>query len=377
MSGGKDESVVTADVHADRLLANAARASDTARARVSGAMNDLFRSPESRLTDREHATMHRMLTTLMVTLEQQLRGHMVEGGLLDGKGQIMDELADPDRMLAWPRLARSRVMRDPDLIRLLLRRVHEHHLSLALRAAYPVRSPSDRRRMDELSRHPDPAVRVEAMAFLQIESRRWDEFGEPLLDPAELPVALQHRVFWWVAAALRDHMCSLASEERATADRALVLAASALLEVADDSARSDSIALRLARELMAIEELDDATIVGLFREGQIALVTASLASRARMEMETVWEMLADRDASRLTLLLRAIGMERRAGVGLLVDLFTARAGSSTAQDGRIEQTAAAFDALTIEEALAAIKPWRPAHHFRGAIARLSLDELLS
>jgi len=72
-------------------------------------------------------------------------------------------------------------------------------------------------------------------------------------------------------------------------------------------------------------------------------------------------------------LLRAIDMDRALALGSLVELFVARGGVISEQDARLTEAAAAFDALSVEDALAAIKPWRPTDHYRRAVAGLALD----
>lgn len=360
--------------YADRLLADAARAADTARVRLTGALNDLFRSPESRLNDRDHATMSRMLVALIAEVEADIRTLLVEQGLLDEIAPLVSELSDRRVHIAWPRLARSRVMRDDRLIQLLLRRADEHHLSTVLRAAYPARFNPDSGAMDRLANHDAPDVADAAHAILLSEQRRFDRFGEPLLDRTDLPIELQHRITWWVAAALRDHMLVDHEIEPDEADRALVAASSTLLGGYDEAQTIDSLSFALACAVRQAGELDDMLLAGLLREGQVAPWVASLAVRALMDSDVVWPMLMDPDASRLTLLLRAIGMERPIALALLADLFLARGGDPAEQDERLARAAYAFDALSQDDAHAAIRPWRPADHYRRAVARLALDE---
>ena len=374
MSGTDPASPSNGGAYADRLLAEAARAADGARIRLSGALNDLFRSPESRLNDRDHAMMNRMLVGLIADIEADIRTLLVSQGLLAVLADLTDELRDAGRQIAWPRLARSRVMRDSGLIQLLLRRSDEHHLANALRDTHPARFNPEQGVTDRLANHAVEGITEAAQALLLREHRRGDEFGEPRLDRADLPIELQHRITWWVAAALRDHMLASHDIDREEADRALVSAASALLEGYDENQTIDSLTFALACRVREVGALDDAFLAGLLREGEVAIWVAGVAVRAMIDNEAVWPMLFDPDASRLTLLLRAIGMDRATALSLLADLFLARGGIGSEQDELLSHAAAAFDALAVEEAHAAIRPWRPGDHYRRAVARLALDE---
>ena len=147
-----------AGASADRLLADAARAADVARVRMTGALNDLFRSPDSRLNDRDHATASRMLAHLVTDIERALRERLVGDGLLDGFDATRMELADLEQPIAWPRLAHSRVMREPVLIGLLMRRCQEHYVGQALRRVYPLRHGIKQSMLDRLAAHADSRI---------------------------------------------------------------------------------------------------------------------------------------------------------------------------------------------------------------------------
>lgn len=359
--------------HADRLLADAARAADGARARLTGALNDLFRTPEYRLSDRDHAAMTRMLSILIETIEQDLRAHLIMVPPVSTSERLKEEFGDSGYAIAGPKLARTRVMRDADLAALLLRHCDEHYIGRALRSAYPRGEGSAGALMERLTSHGDAAIADAAAGLLVAESRRSDGFGEPVLNRADMPIELQHRMTWWIAAALRDHMLHEHEIEPATADRALVTAVTALLSSYDERETVDARAHELARRLWRADALDDTLLVALLYEGQLAAWVAGLAVRAMIDSAAVWTMLADADVSRLTLLLRAIGMERHIALGLLAGLFAARAGSGAANDLQLARAATAFDELSIEQARAAIRAWGLDDHYRRAIAGLDAE----
>lgn len=360
--------------HADRLLADAARAADGARARLTGALNDLFRTPEYRLSDRDHAAMTRMLSVLVETIEHDLRARLIMVPPISEIEDLTSEFADQGHAIAGPKLARSRVMRDADLAALLLRHCDEHHIGRALRAAYPRGDIGGGALMERLTNHEDAAIADSAAALLVAESRRSDGFGEPVLNRSDMPIELQHRMTWWIAAALRDHMLHEHDIEPADADRALVNAVTALLAGYDEREAVDTRAHELALRLLRTDSLDDSLLVALLYEGQLAAWVAGLAVRASIDSAAVWTMLADVDVSRLTLLLRAIGMERHVALGLLAGLFAARTGPGAANDRQLARAATAFDELSIEQARAAIRAWGVDDHYRRAIAGLDAED---
>jgi hypothetical protein len=261
-------------------------------------------------------------------------------------------------------------MRDADLAAVLLRHCDEHHIARALRAAYPRGDAAGGALMERLTSHGDAAIADAAASLLVAESRRVDRFGEPMLNRADLPIELQHRMTWWIAAALRDHMLHEHDVDPAAADRALVSAVTALMTGYDERETVDARAHELALRLARVDAIDDTLLVALLYEGQLAGWVAGLAVRAMLDSAAVWTMLADVDVSRLTLLLRSIGMERHIALGLLAGLFAARTGSSAGNDLQLARAATAFDELSIEQARAAIRAWGHDDHYRRAIAGL-------
>ena len=373
MSASDKMRPVPTGAHADRLLADAARAADGARARLTGALNDLFRTPEYRLSDRDHAAMTRMLSTLVETIEMDLRARLITVKPVAESHDLAVEFSDESFAIARPKLARSRVMRDADLAALLLRHCDEHHISRALRAAYPRGDTGIGVLMERLVHHSDAGIADSAAALLVAESRRSDGFGEPVLNRADIPIELQHRMTWWIAAALRDHMLHEHDVDPAAADRALVSAVTALMDSYDERDAIDARAHDLALRLLRADSLDDTLLVAFLYEGQLSAWVAALAVRATLDSAAVWTMLADADVSRLTLLLRAIGMERHVALGLLAGLFAARTGPGAANDRQLARAATAFDELSIEQARAAIRAWGLDDHYRRAIAGLDAE----
>ncbi len=351
MLAPETSSSFSARTHADRLVAAAARADGAARARLGGAINDLFRPPENRLSDREHALMTRMLAGLVAEIERPLRSSMAQ--TLAAIPTVAQELADKNSPIAALRLPRSRMLRDSDLARTLLRRCDEHHLSCRLQQAY---SGADGA-IDGLSLHPDPDLRAALSALLLDESRRVDLFGEPLLRLDDLPLGLLHRLGWWVSALLRDHLLDRGIDAEA-ADHALAIAVLRLVEGHDSSRAVDSHAARLVQCLEDGGLLDAILLDAVLRDGQLALWVAGLAHRSGLDVDAVWIMLGDADGSRLTLLMRAIGLERSRALAMLALLFAARFGTAAEIDLRLTDAAAAYEAIEPLEAETALRAYR-------------------
>lgn len=352
---------------ADRLLASAARAADGARERLATSLVDLFLPGETRLSDQQRTTIARILGALVTAVEDEFRRRLID---------TMDEAAQPELAaalatarieIAAPILERGRLLRDHGLVAVLLRRADEHRLATALSRIGEYHGGEGSGLIDRLLDHRDPRVAAAAMALLIAESRRYDRFGDPVVARTDLPAELQHRLVWWVAAALREYMIERHALDPAAADRPLAIAATAMLSAYDEGETLEGRSFELASRLHRDGELDDVFLSDALSEGRLALFVAALGLRAGIDGDAAWEMVADPTGSRLAVLLRAIECSRAIAGDILVRLATA--------EGRHEEQWAehfgAFDLLDAERARDALRPWRLDADYRRAIAALA------
>jgi len=351
---------------ADRLLSEAARAADGARVRLATALVDLFLPGDTRLTDQQRIIMARILSGLVMAVEDEFRRRLIDVMGDAATPELAAALATARVEIAVPILERSHVLRQSELVAVLLRRADEHRLAAGLRRSAEGHDEGSGL-IDRLLAHEEEGIAGGAMALLVAESRRHDRFGEPVLARTDLRAELQHHLVWCVAAALRDYMTMHHAIDPQAADRPLVAVATAMLAAYDESETLEGRAFDLACRLRSAGELDDTLLAEAMNEGRLALLAAALALRAGIDDASAWEMLADTGSSRLAVLLRAIGSSREIAGAIMLRL--------TIADNRSESELAdnldAFDRLPIEQAREALRPWRLDDSYRRAIAALA------
>ena len=354
---------------ADRLLADAAHAADGARARLATALADLFLPGDTRLTDQQRISMTRILGGLVMAVEDEFRGRLVDAMGDAATPELTAALVTARIEIAAPILERSRVLHDGELVAILLRRADEHRLTTALQRSGEGRDEGSRL-IDRLLAHENTSVAGGAMALLVAESRRHDRFGEPVLARTDLPAELQHHMAWWVAAALRDYLVERHAIDPLVADRPLVTVATTMLAAYDEGETLEGRAFDLACRLRSVDELDDMLLVEAANEGRLALLAAALALRAGIDGASAWEMLVDTAGSRLAVLLRAIDCSREMAGAIMLRLTIADHRS----EAELADNLDAFDLLPIEQAREALRPWRLDSDYRRAIAALAAGE---
>ncbi|WP_136163320.1 DUF2336 domain-containing protein [Sphingomonas flavalba] len=348
----------------ERLLGDAARAAESSHARLAGLLTDIFLPDAHRASDRTRAVMARLFDQLVGAVEADLRAILTphfEGEAPD----VAAVLASERVAIALPILHETGLLRDTDLVQLLLVRAEEHRVVLGLRRIAesgldpaPVLSPPD----DVVAAAADHALRL-------AENDRIDAAYEPVLAASDLPADLLRRVIWRVAAALRDYLVRARNVDPAVADRHIAAAGAALLAAHDADATLEAAALRLATRWRELGSDDDARLHHALRQGRFVLFAAMLAVRAGIDVDTATAMAADSDIARLAVLLRAVGVGRDTAVMILFEM----AAIHGLEEQRLIACADAYGRLDPAAARAALMPPPLDPGYRSALAALAVE----
>lgn len=292
------------------LLDRAAAADVRARRALPDAIDDLFLPDESRLDDRTRSALNGLLAALAGSIEREVRDHA--GRLLTTRreGALAAILAAPAAPVI-DRLASAGLLRDPDFIDECVARVRLELASTALPATAPD-DPDSPSLLVRLARSTDRVVATAASAMLAAESRRAGLTEGIASAGTGLPADLNHRLLWWVAAALRDRHVGAAGDGLATLDRALAEAAIRSRAAHDETERLEVVAMRLADAIGAQADELPTLLVEALRDRQLPVFVALIANALGIDFELVREILLDPGGERLWLVLRALEVPRDA-----------------------------------------------------------------
>lgn len=333
----------------DRLLADAAQVARQADARLTAAVNDLFLPDFVRPTDVQRAAMANMLEALVTEIDRALRAELI-ARLGDLTPPVLGVARIP---IIRPIFDRAGVLRDRELVALLLTRAEEHRIAQAIR------------RVAQMSPEPAPIVQLgvapELEATLRIaENRRTGGHGEPAISVRDLSADLLHRLLWWAAAALRDYLERSTTLDAGARDEALAAAVAAQLAAHDEGQTLEAAAMRVAIAIGG----DDGLLFELYRAGRFSLFVALLAVRARIDFAPAFMLAADPGIGALAVLLRAIEASTQVAAPILLQMAAINRLSETKLEERVN------DFLDLDAQLAqdAVRPWRLDRAFRHAIA---------
>lgn len=387
MMGLDDEWRPEGQSAATRWLHDAARALDSVESRIGRAASDLFHDDAVTLSDQHRAQIAQLIRALIGAIEDELRIRLIAGleaaepptngafpseiPLAPAPGAahphpdaaLIAQLGSTATPIALPLLEPTPLLREPDLVAAMLRRVDEHRLALMLGRDSPYHVADLAQRLLDIG---DPAIAEATMALLIAESRRYDQFGDPALARTDLQPGPHRKLLWAVAAALRHYLVAGQGMAEARADLLLASAVRGLLAEHDDADTLEARADALAKLLDARDLIDDRLLVDALEEGWLALFTAAIAARAGMDSSGVWSMVTDPGGLMLGTVLRAIDCAREAAVTMLYRIGSAE---GVAED-IIVARAEAFDRLGRREAAEAVLIWRLDPNYRRAVIEI-------
>ena len=346
-----------------RWLTAAVRALDGVEDRVDRAADGLFRNAAFTLSDQHRAQITQLMRAMIGAIEDELRIHLCRALPPDATPELAAALGSARVPVAQPLLERTQLLREPDLVSAMLRRVDEHRLALVLGRDSPDHVADLAQRLLDLG---DEEIAEAVMALLIAESRRYDQFGDPALARTDLPPGPHRRLLWAVAAALRHYLIRQHAVPDTQADLMLAGAVRDLLAEHEDADTLEGCADALALLLGQRELLDDALLIAALEEGWLALFTAALAQRAGIDAAGVWSMVADPSGMMLGTVLRAIGCGRDAAVTMLWRIGSAEGAG---EDVLVER-AEAFEKLSVRDAAEAVLIWRLDPNYRRAVIEI-------
>ncbi len=354
------------------LLDLAQQRAQESRTRLFENMTDLFLSPENRLTERERAMMEDILAKLLHDLEMTVRRDLAErlAAKEEAPRELVRLLANDDIDVAQPLLRQSRLLQDEDLIEIVRYRSHEHRLVVAAREGLsPAVSEAlvhygDEAVIEALINNKDAAISQQALAYLVAEARRVDRFHEPLLQRADLPPVLAHRMFWWVSASLRQAILTKFPLTLDMVDEAIGETTRAVLQAPDSEAH------RLSRSLATRGKLNEEFVVQNLRHGFVSAALSGLAELCGIDLVTVRRIVFDPGGEALAAACKAAGFSRSGYSAVFLLTREPQKHQPTIWPARLEELLALFNTLTSQQAKTVIRFWMRDDEYQAAVAAI-------
>jgi len=196
------------------LLALARDRSIDGRTRLVQIVGDLFFDSGRVLSDRERSHMTEILRQLIHDVEKSVRRAVADRLASEAKApsDLVVALANDEIEVAYPILTESAVLQDIELIEVMAHRSMKHQLAISIRESLSetvsgaLVDTGDIDVIKSLLENASAAISQKTMEYLVEESQRVDAYRNPLVHRHDLNPALAKRLYWWVSAALRNHI---------------------------------------------------------------------------------------------------------------------------------------------------------------------------
>lgn len=354
------------------------------RTKLADIIGDLFFGASGTLTDAEQTIMSDILRQLVQDVEISVRKHLAIqlSNQIDAPHELVIALANDDSEVAYPLLIKSRVLRDQDLISIIHHRTLEHQLAIAMRESVsePVSAAlvetGEETVIKRLLENHNAEIARDTMAHLVEQSRRLDGLQKPLVHRSDLPRDLAEKMYWWVSAALRQHIVENFDVDPTEIDTAMEYTVSTALAEQDAADAPMSATERVARHLAERADPDGALLLQLLHEGEIALFERVLERQTGLRRQLLQRLLYEPGGEGFAIVARALNLGPETFQQVLALTRQARIGLS---DSDIDECAYAimlFDQIEVEVAKLILARWRRNPNYLDLLRQLeTLPEL--
>ncbi|NKB55204.1 MAG: DUF2336 domain-containing protein [Alphaproteobacteria bacterium] len=354
------------DLDGAALFALARDKSPDGRRALVEAIGSLSLNEGSQLTERERGLMFDILGHLVHETEMSVRRTVSAclAELPDAPRDLIRLLANDDIEIAYPVLTNSGVLQDDDLIEVIRHRTQEHQLAVTIRqninesVSEALVETGNENVIRSLLKNTDAKIARSTMEYLVEQSKRVDSFQEPILQRRDLDPELVKKMFTWVSTVLRQLIVDDWDFDAATVDSLLERATAREVQSAAYDARELSKTQQLTENLESIGKMTPETMLGVLKEGEVALFIAMFTKFTALDEIFVRRMLFEHGGNALAITCKAAGI----GKAVFASIFALTRNKQNADEEDIRketrQCLAVFNKTTREKAMETVRRWQ-------------------
>jgi len=297
-------------------LAGSAGQSAEERAKVYLAVSTLFERQNAQFSATERELASDILRRISKDVEMTIRIALAErlADSPDAPPELINLLADDRIEVARPVLARSPVLTDADLLRIIANAGIDHQLVVAQRPAIGETVTAALARAEceavviALLRNSGAKISAETFDTLATRARSIESLQAPLVERSDLPAQLAVSMHVWVSGALKTALAGRYPHIAQSLARAIEETSSSLQ--AGTFAASPESAKKLVGKLKVAGQLKPSFLIRVLQQGQMELFEFGLAALLDLEVEAMRKILYNNGARTVALACRAAGIDR-------------------------------------------------------------------
>ena len=360
-----------AHVSAGPVIDLARAAAPAERERLMLALAKLCDLPEANASERARTVIRDLFMSLVEGAERAIRLHLAEAiaPARWAPSSLINALALDDIDIARPIIAKSPVLEDDDLIRILVAATLEHQIEVARRPGIGEGVVSEILKdgqpsvLAALASNETAQVSPGAMQDLVATSRQVAALRSPLTRHPQMTDDLAKVLYTWVGDALQKELTrrfTLDPEAMRAAMQGAVDAAyngkpAAGLVIATPSTERRDMDTRLIAKLQAAGQLRPGFLLKSLRDGKLYLFELSLAALAQMKTEEVRGIVASARPDLLALACAGVGIDRSVFPTILQLVRGLNEGRPSGDGEAISAIHAAFTHASAGAALEALR----------------------
>ncbi|WP_193367027.1 DUF2336 domain-containing protein [Pelagibius marinus] len=373
------------DLHS--LLQLALDKSIEGREQLTTRIAQLSLEREHMLSDQERDLMFDILDKLIHEFEVPIRQRLAERLSRNAAAPhaLIVALANDDFAVAQPVLLRSTLLSDEELIRIIQHRSRQHQIAIARRrdlseaVSDELVNTQDSDVITALLENHSARISKATLAYLAEQAEHIDTYQEPLVRRQDLTAELAGRLYWVVAASLRNEILQNYDIHPTDLDDALE---SSVQETVEESRNGngggdnmEKTAAELARSMAAERPVNAALLVKTLRQGQVPLFEALFEEWTKISMPRRAEVLYGPGGEGLAIACLALGVSKQDFATLFLLSRSAGSGGQKTSPGDLARATRLFDRTKREDAQHVLRSWQRDPGFQAAVQDLEMNKV--
>lgn len=360
------------------LVAMARDKTAAGRKALVDAVGDLFRNKGSVLSDLERALMSEILRQIIHEVEMSVRRRLADrmAQMKDAPHDLILRLANDSIEVAHPILIDSDLLHDVDLVEIIQHRTLQHQLAIAMRRnlsesvteALVETGNSDV--IKTLLGNPEARLSRATMEYLVEEARRMDSYRNPLLHRPDLGPELAKRMYWWVSAALRQHIIEHFDIDPGELDATIETTVKDIMSDEASAAVARPKLLELADQLARDGKITVELLVEVLRQGEVPLFEALFARLSGLAPKALRRIIFDAGGEALAVACKGVDIPKSDFATIFMLTRKARPGAGEVNPRDMTRVLAIFDRVHPESARAMVHRWQRDPEFLDAVDKL-------
>lgn len=350
--------------------------SSAGRKALVNAVSDLFFNNTDVLSDREKALMTDILRQIIHDVEMSVRRELAER-LAEAKQaphELILTLANDEIEVAHPLLIQSDILHDFDLVEIIHHRTLEHQLAIAMRSTLnesvtdALVEAGNEDVVAKMIENPNARISKSTMEYLVDQSKRVDTYQNPLLKRPDLGPDLAKKMYWWVSAALRQHIVKNFKIDALSLDETLESTVKNVIDRNDTTTGGEnSKPANLAERLSEDGKVTPRMLVQVLRQGEVPLFEAMFSKMSGLRPRLLRRMLFEPGGEALAILCKAVKIDKPDFASIFMLSRKARNNERGTNPQELKLILELFDRIKPDAADRMLKKWQRDSNFLNAI----------